>query len=289
MAKIVITGATGTIGQEVAQALLAKKADLRVVVRDPSKVKDLAEAGAEVVAADLDDAASLERAFQGAERLFLLTGFVENCVPQVTNAVEAAKKAGVRFILRMSAAGADASSPMSLGRHHGEAENVVKESGLSWAVIRPTFFMDNLLTYSGGSVKAQGAFYGAAKEGRSAYVSARDVGESAAAILADADKHAGQTYVLTGGEAVSEADVARLASEAAGREIKYVDLPPEHLRNGVVSSGAPGWMADALVGLEGVKANGWAEATTTAVQDLTGRAPETNKAFFERQKARLSG
>ncbi|HLM72809.1 MAG TPA: SDR family NAD(P)-dependent oxidoreductase, partial [Polyangiaceae bacterium] len=149
MAKIVITGATGTIGQEVARALLEAKEDVRILARDPSKVSELQRLGAEVVAGDLDDQASLERALQGAERLFLLTGFVESCVPQVRNAVEAAKAAGVRFILRMSAAGADPNSQFSLAKHHGESEDLVKGSGLAWAVIRPNFFMDNLLNYAG--------------------------------------------------------------------------------------------------------------------------------------------
>jgi uncharacterized protein YbjT (DUF2867 family) len=288
MAKIVITGATGTIGQEVARALLAAKEDVRILARDPGKVSELQGLGAEVVAGDLDDQASLERALQGAERLFLLTGFVENCVPQVKNAVEAAKAARVRFILRLSAPGADANSPSPLAKHHGESEDLVKGSGLAWAIVRPNFFMDNLLNYSGASIKAGGAFYGAANEGKTAYVSSRDIGESAAAILRDPEKHAGKTFDLSGGEAVTEADVARFASEAAGREIKYVNLTPEDLRNGFTSNGVPGWMTDALVGLELVKANSWAAGTSNAVQELTGRPPETFKAFFERNKARLS-
>lgn len=287
MAKIVITGATGTIGREIVRALLAAKEDVRVVVHEPGGGADLQKLGAEVVVGDLDDQASLERAFKGGERLFLLTGFIENCVSEVKNAVEAAKASGLRFILRSSAAGADPSSPFLLPRHHGESEELVKNSGLGWAIIRPNFFMDNLLNYSGASIKATSMYYGAANEGKTAYVSARDIGESAAAILRDPEKHAGKTYVLTGGEAITEADVARLASEAAGREIKYINLKPEELRGGAVASGAPEWMADALVGLEYVKANGWAATPSGAVQDLTGHPPETFKAFLERNKARL--
>jgi uncharacterized protein YbjT (DUF2867 family) len=287
MAKIVITGATGTIGQEVARALLAAKQDVRIVARDPNKVTELKELGAEVVAGDLEDKASLERAFQGGDRLFLLTGFVEDCVPQVKNAVEAAKAAGVSFILRMSAAGADPNSPHVLAKHHGTSEDLVKDSGLRWAVIRPNFFMDNVLNYTGSTIKAQSAFYGAAGEGKSAYVSSRDVGESAAAILQDPEKHAGKTFDLSGGEAVSEADVARFASEAAGREIKYINLSSDDFRGGAASNGLPGWMVDAMVGLENIKANSWAAGTSTSVQDLTGRPPETFKQYFERNKARF--
>jgi uncharacterized protein YbjT (DUF2867 family) len=288
MAKIVITGATGTVGQEVVRALLALKEDVRIVARDPSKVSELQKLGAEVVPGDLNDRGSLEKAFEGAERLFLLTGFIENCVPQVKNAVEAAKAAGVRFILRMSAPGADPTSQFSLSRHHGESENLIKESGVSWAILQPNFFMDNLLTYSADSLKQAGAFYGAANEGRSSYVSSRDIGESAAAILRDPEKHAGKTFNLTGGEAVSEADVAKIASEVVGREIKYVNISPDDLRKGALGSGAPEWMADALVGLEFIKSNSWAAPTTTTVEELTGHPPETYRAFFERNKARLS-
>ena len=284
--KILITGATGTIGSQVARALLDRGADVVVGVRDPAKAAALADAGAQVLRLDYDDPSTLPTAFAGVDRVFLLTPFIETFLPQVEAAVAAAKDADVQFILRMSALGADPTSDDGLSGQHGKAEEIVKQSGIDWAVVRPTFFADNVLTYQGTSV-AQGAFYGASHGGKVAYVSSRDIGEAAASILADPAEHAGHTYTLTGPAPVSDADVAAELSAIAGREIAYVDLPSEQLMQGQLDAGTPRWMAEHLVTLEGIKAAGWAASPTTDLPQLLGRAPEAPAAFLRRHAARL--
>jgi uncharacterized protein YbjT (DUF2867 family) len=287
MPKILVTGATGTIGKQVVRALRERGVDVRAGARTPETLQDLAALGAEIVRIDWDDPASLGAAFAGVDRVFLLTPFVEDDLPHVKAAIAAARAAGVSFLLRMSAAGADASSPAALPRHHGQGENLVKESGIRWAVIRPNFFQDNFVNYQAGSIKAQGAFYGAGGEGKTAYVSSSDVGASAAAILAAPEAHASQTYLLTGPEALSDGEVARLLGVLIGREVEFVNLEPDGLAAGLRSQGTPEWQVQALLFLESVKAHGWAAAVSPAVQQITGRAPENIRAFLERNKARF--
>jgi uncharacterized protein YbjT (DUF2867 family) len=289
MSKILVTGATGTIGKEVVRALRAKNLAVRAGARTPAKLEALEKLGAEVVSLDFENPASVKAAFQGVDRLFLLTPFVEHPIAMVEAALAAAKAAGVRFVLRMSASGADPNAPAPLPREHGLSEKLVKESGLSWAIIQPNFFMDNFLNYSADSIKGQNAVYGASGTGKVTYVSSADVGAVAAEILANPEKHASKTYAITGGEAVTDAEAAATISEVLGREIKFVGMSGDDYGAALRSFQLPGWMVDALVFLEaGVKANGWAAQTATTVKDLTGREPERLRSFIERNKSLLS-
>lgn len=284
--KILVTGATGTIGSQVAAALLDANAEVRVGLRDPSKGAALQARGAQVVRFDFEDEATFEGAFSGVERVFLLTPFVEEFVPAVERAAQAAKEAGVQFIARLSALGADAEATEGLARQHGQAEVAIKDAGMDWTVIRPTFFQDNVLTYQGAAV-AEGSFYGASNGGQTAYVSSRDVAEVAAKVLLEPSSHAGKTYTVTGPQAVSDDELAAALSKTAGRPIAYVDLSGEQLLQGQLDAGTPRWMAEHLVALEGVKAAGWAAEATTTVQDVLGRPAEPIHAFTERYGSRL--
>ncbi len=284
--KILITGATGTIGSQVARALLQRGADVRVGLREPAKGSTLADAGAEVLRLDYDDPSTLPLAFAGVDRVFLLTPFVETFLPQVEAAVAAAKNAGVQFVLRMSALGADPTSDDGLSGQHGKAEELVKQSGIDWAVVRPTFFADNVLKYQGPSV-AQGAFYGASHGGKVAYVSSRDIAEAAASILSSPAEHLGRTYTLTGPTAVGDDEIAATLSAISGRDVAYVDLSSEQLMQGQLDAGTPRWMAEHLVTLEGVKAAGWAASPSDDLPQLLGRAPEAPAAFLTRHAAQL--
>jgi uncharacterized protein YbjT (DUF2867 family) len=287
--NILITGATGTIGHQLTQALLERRpegVEIRIGLRNPDKGTALVEKGAKVVPFDFEDEASVHAAFEGVDRAFLLSPFVEEFVPLVERAARAASAAGVEFVVRMSALGADPEAEEGLSRAHGLAEKAVRDHLSAWTVLRPTFFQDNVLVYQGDAV-ARGAFYGSSHQGRTAYVSSRDIAEVAATILLDPLAHQGKTYVLTGPEPISDEDVARGLSKVAGRQIHYVDLSEGQLLEGQLSAGTPRWMAEHLVALEGVKAAGWAAEVSPAVEQILRRPAEPFSAFVERHGARL--
>ena len=227
----------------------------------------------------------MTQALSGVDRLFLLTPFVEQPLPLVQAALSAAADAGVEFVLRMSAAGADPNALLALAKHHGEGEEIVKSSGIAWSIVRPNFFMDNLINFAGESIRKEGVFYGAAGGGKVSYVSSRDVAGSAAAILADPTPHAGKTYELTGPEPWSESEVAEIVGGATGKAVGYVTLEHGKLRARLLSLGLPDWAIDGMVGLEAVKAQGWAAAVSPDVRDLAGRS-ETLADFAARVKGR---
>lgn len=282
---ILVTGATGTIGSEVVRALKAKGANVKAGVRDPEQAKK--NLGVEGVAVDFSDVKLLTQAFQGVERLFLVTPFVEHFTPLVQNAVSAAKAAGVKFILRLSAFGADANSQDGLARQHGQSEVMLKESGIAWTSIQPTFFQSNVLVYQGGALKANKAFYGASNGGKVSYISPADIGEAAATILTNPTPHNGKIYVLTGPEPLTDDEVAKKLSEVAGTNISYVNLTPEQYMQGMLSAQTPEWMARHIVDLDAVKANGWAAAVTPDLKNIIGHAGETMDSYLRRNRSAL--
>lgn len=282
MSKILVTGATGTIGSRVAQVLQQKGAAVRIGVRTPTK--ELAAQGLEVAAFDFARPETIAAAVQGAFAIFLLTPFVEHFRGQVEAVVSAARAAGVQFILRMSAFGAHPESADSISREHGQCEELVKHSGLGWAIIRPTFFQDNFITAQGQGIVATGAFYGASAGQRTAYIASSDIAASAAAILLAPKAHQGQTYILTGPSAHTDHEVADFLSAALGRKVSYVELTTEQFQGGLLQQGAPAWLAEHVGKLEGYKSRGDAAATTTAVQQITGREPESMKDYLYRSR-----
>lgn len=287
MTKILITGATGNTGAQIARGLIERGHSVRVGVRDPKKAEALAGLGAEVVRYDYDAPETLAPAFAGVERVYLLTPFAPGFEKLGASAIEAARGAGVKYILRISAVGADARSDFWPARGHGLVEQQLAQSGLDYTILQPTFFMDNLFNFHGNTLKSSGTFYGAAGDGRSTYVSSGDIAEVAVALLSQPEGHSGKSYVLTGEQALTETEVATLASRVSGRKLSYTNLSAEQFAAGARQNGVPEPFVQAMTGFEGVKANGWAAAVSPAVREILGRAPETYEQFLSRSRDRL--
>lgn len=288
MTKILVTGATGTIGRQLVTRLLEVGASVRAGVRDPARAADLEAAGAELVRLDFLDASTHAPALDGASRVFFLSPFTENFHRDLLPFVASMAASGVEHVVRISASGADPQAPLELGRKHAAAEAAVAESGLPWTVLRPTFFMDNFLTQARASVLAEGAFYGASADQPVAYVSTRDIAEVAAHVLLTPAAHVGKVYALTGPQALRNTEVAERIGAAIGKPVRYVDLSAEQLEAGMVEQGTPPWLVEAIGGLEGIKAKGWAAEVSPSVAQMLGRAGEGFEAFITRNAARLS-
>ena len=153
----------------------------------------------------------------------------------------------------------------------------LRRSGLKWTILQPEAFMQNLLG-SVGTIKQQGSIYGTAKDGKIAMIDARDIARVAAHALVDSE-HEGKTYVLTGPEAVDYAQVAETFSHVLGRPVKYVDLPPEQARLGMLGTGLPEWLVDILLGLSSIYAAGRGAQVTDAVEQVGGAKPRTIAQF----------
>src|SRR5467141_4120688 len=182
---VLVTGATGTVSTALLGALQGKSGlRLRALVRDPAKAKALQKDGVEVVAGDLDEPDTLSEAFDGVDILFLLTPASDLEPSMGSNAVMAAKQAKVKHIARNSAIKAAHDAPNRNGRLHAQVEDAVRASGISWTILRPHYYMQNILS-TAGSVASDGMLYMNLGQGRLATIDGRDVGEFGARITED--------------------------------------------------------------------------------------------------------
>ncbi len=275
---ILITGATGTTGREVVGELRRLGArGVRALVRDPERAGFIREAGFEAVAGDFERAETLDAALVGVERALLLTPPTPDTVRHHRDFIEAAATAGVRRVVKLSAFGADADAPEGFGRWHGQAENLLKTSGLKWTILRPNFFMQNLLGQA-RQINATGSIFQPVGDARASFIDARDIAAVAARALTE-EGHDEKTYTLTGPEALSYQDIAAKLSEASGRSIAYVPVTPEQFRAGALGAGLPEWLVSALERLNEIFASGAAAAVTDDVRRVARKEPTTFEQF----------
>src|SRR5215470_9927271 len=153
---VLVTGATGTVGTAVLADLKGKPGiKLRALVRNPDKAPTLVEEGYEAVLGDLEEPDTLPQAFEGVDVLFLLTPAAALEPSMGSNAVAAARQAGVKHIVRNSAIKAAHDAPNRNGRLHAQVEDAVKASGIPWTILKPHYYMQNLLS-SASSVASEG-------------------------------------------------------------------------------------------------------------------------------------
>ncbi len=252
MTQFVITGATGQLGRLVIDVLLRRvPADSIVAaVRNIDKASDIAALGVQVRQADYNQPASLEAAFQGADRLLLISSSeIGQRTRQHQAVIDAAKRSGVRLLAYTSVLHAD-TSVLALAQEHRETEAAILESGMPFVLLRNGWYTEN---YTAGvaSALSLGAVVGCAGEGRIASASRADYAEAAATILTS-DDPAGQIYELAGDSAYTLSDFAAAISRQVGKTINYVNLPEGDYRNALLATGLPeplaGLLADSDTG-----------------------------------------
>lgn len=272
---ILVTGATGTNGKELVRQLAAKGARVRALARNRDKATaELGGPNVEIVEGDFNRPETLEGALAGGvEHVFLVTSPGPQMAEQEGNMIDACTRAGVRHVVKLSAMGAGVNSPITLGRVHGESEKRLEDSGLAFTHLRPNAFMQNTLGFA-PTIHAQGVFYAPAGDGHVSLVDVRDIAAVAAVALTEPG-HEGQTYEITGPEALSYYDVAEILSETLGRKVTYVDVPPEAAKAGMIGSGMSEWMADAISELFGVWRAGHGSKVTDVVRQVGKTEPHT--------------
>jgi uncharacterized protein YbjT (DUF2867 family) len=277
---ILVTGATGTVGPDVAKLLSKKGAAVRAGVRDQAKARPQFDDDIALATFDFENEGSFSGALDGVAKVFLLPPFLRNQM-ELTNAfVDAAKRAGVRHIVKLSAIGVNDRTQSTVGKAHAANEQHIRESGLAFTFLRPNSFMQNFITYF---PPRNGAIYLPWGNGKASFVDTRDIAAVAAEALTS-DGHEGKTYTLTGPAALGIAEVAQILSEAVAREFKYVDVPEDAARDGMLQAGVPKWQVEALMELHAInKQNRWA-AVTSDIEKVTGK-PATTFAQFARDHA----
>lgn len=241
---IAVTGATGQLGRLVIAKLKEKVApsDIVALVRDPARAADL---GVEVREADYEKPETLEKALAGVDKLLLISSnAIGKRAAQHRNAIDAAKKAGVKEIVYTSLLHADTTPLTVLAQEHVATEAALKESGVPFVILRNGWYTENYTGSVPGAVQA-GAFAGSAGEGRIASATRADYAEAAAVVLAG-EGHAGKVYELAGDDAYTLADLAAEISKQTGKDIPYRNLPQAEYAAVLKGVGLPEGLADAI-------------------------------------------
>lgn len=275
---ILITGATGNIGRELTEQLLAHKVPFRAMVRSLKGLEAFYNMeGIELAIGDFNDAKTVANALKGIERAFLLTNSSAQAETQQLTFVEEASRAGVKQIVKLSQWAADTDSPVRFLRYHAVVENKIKELGIPYTFLRPNLFMQGLLGFRDAIVN-QGKFFAPIGDAKISIVDVRDIAAVAVAALTE-DGHAGKTYNITGSEALSHQEMAEKLSEALNRKIEFVNVPPESMREALARVGFPDWQADGLIEDYAHYHRGEAATVTADIQNVTGKQPYTFKEF----------
>ena len=270
-----VTGASGHLGQLVISNLLETHkipaSKIIATTRDPKKLADLAAKGINVRAADFDDTANLVEAFKGATRLLLIsTDAIDHPghrIVQHTNAVAAAEKAGVAHVIYTSMPNPD-NSPLLLAPDHQATEKALAESKLKgWTLLRNHWYFENLFYSLPHAIKS-GTWYTAAGDGKIAHIAREDLARAAAAALAS-NETGKKIYTLSGAEARTTAEIAKLVSNLVGKPIAVVQVPVDGLVQGMVGSGMPEVIARVFASFDTNTAQGRVANVTGDFKKLT--------------------
>ena len=243
---IVVTGATGQLGQLVIKALLKKVPASGIVaaVRNVEKAKDIAALGVQVLHADYSQPATWDAALKGADKVLLISSSeIGQRAKQHQAVIDAAKKAGVKLLAYTSVLHAD-TSVLGLAGEHRETEAYIRASGVPCVFLRNGWYTEN---YTAGipAALSLGAVYGCAGDGRIASATRADYAEAAAVALT-ADNQAGKTYELAGDSAFTLSEFAAEISRQSGKAIGYVNLPEAEYKKALLGAGLPEFVAELL-------------------------------------------
>ena len=274
-----VIGGTGNTGRAVVAALQAKGAAFRCLVRDPAKAAETLGSSVELVQADTADAVSIEMGLTGCDKLFLLTGHSPAMGEQQIGAIEAAKRAGVKHIVKLSGGDAIAvpDGPSKIGQAHYHVEAALKASGVDWTILRPGLFMQNFLNMAGMVKEQSKMMMPAPADVEAGMIDVRDTGDVAAEVLTS-DGHSGKTYFLAGANR-TPGDVAAVLSAELGREITFVQVPMEGAIGAMKERGMPDWLVDHQAGVMGLLAAGKLAQTNDLIEKITGHAPRSLEDF----------
>ncbi|MFW5775184.1 MAG: SDR family oxidoreductase [Chitinivibrionales bacterium] len=268
-AKILVTGAAGTVGSQLVKELVGRGIQVRAAVYSIESAKFLQHDLTEIVPFDFKDSMTFNRALDGIEKVYLISPETNDHLALVKNFIDVAATAGVH-VIKQSRYGAE-NQEILFARWHREAELYIENTVAEYTFIRPNDYMQNFIY---GYPPAGGVIYLPMGHGVISYIDARDIANTVAEILIQAQEHVKKSYTLTGPGAVSVADIANAFSDASGVHVSYVDIPDETARHALETGGTPAWLIDALLEMHGRSRDNYASWVTTDVESLTQRPPK---------------
>jgi uncharacterized protein YbjT (DUF2867 family) len=285
---ILVTGATGLNGRELLRRLSAGGVAVRALARNPARAEAIAALPhVEIVQGDMARPGTLTAALHGVDRAMLISSSDPVMLDVQSNFIDAARKAGVKHVVKLSGIMPDLDFAFRFALMHGEIEKRLEASGMAFTHLRAGEFMPAYFRQI-PNITAKGAMFLPMEDARIASIDVGDIAEIAAKVLTGSG-HEGKVYPLTGPEALTMTEVAAKLSAATGKTIRYVNVPPEDAREAQLAAGMPPYLADALFELFAERRNGkesrvWPDAAT-----LLGRRPTSFDQFASRNAAMFRG
>jgi uncharacterized protein YbjT (DUF2867 family) len=283
---ILVTGATGTVGGEVVKQLAAISSssgyNVRAAVHSNNKsvkLRQLDSEGVEIVDLDYTKQETVAHALNNVDKIFLQTLPTPNVADICSNIINEAKKNGVKYIVKLSAMGADSEPRSTILRLHGEEEKIIEDSGIPYTFLRPPAYMQNFVTQFGHTIKTQNAFYVPAGDAKMSFIDSRDIAAITVEILTknnpglSRQHYENKAYDITGPDALSYGQAADILSSEVGKKISYVNITEDDSRKGMKQIGMGDWFIDIMMELFRINRAGYGSETTTVVEDITGRKP----------------
>jgi uncharacterized protein YbjT (DUF2867 family) len=269
MAAVLVTGSTGTVGAFVVEELLGRGTQVRAAVR-PGRDGGAGPTRVAEVELDFRDPSTFEAALAGVSRVFLMRPPQMSDAKEMRPFIDAMATRGVEQVAFLSVQGAGSNSFVP---HHG-IERYLKRSGLPWTFLRPSFFMQNLSTTHRADICERNEVYVPAGRGKTNFIDAADVAEAIGVVLTTPG-HLGQAYEITGGEALTYAEVAQTLSHVCDREIVYPRPSSREFKSRMAASGCDEEFVSVMGSIYLIAKLGMAAGTTDELERLIGRAPTT--------------
>lgn len=281
---LLITGATGSTGRAATNLLLDRGFPVRAFVhREDARSSKLAESGAEIVVGDLHDFHSVRRALEGVQRAYFVHPIDPGIAQATVQFAQAAREAGVEFIVNMSQKSARREAKSNAALQHWLSERVFDWSGTPVAHLRPTYFAEWLL-YMRRMIGEGRMSVPFGTTGRHAPIAAEDQGAVIAAILADPTGHAGQVYPLFGPVEFTAPEIAEIVGESLGKTVRYEKITATQWAREVRGQDAP-FLAQHLDEVAIDHHDGVFAGTNDIVERIGGRSPMSLAAFIEKHRA----
>lgn len=274
---ILVTGATGKTGGQVAKELAAHNIPVRVIVRNADKAAALKELGAEIAVGDMADKAAVSEALKGVDKAVLIMANGEDQLIIEKQFTDCAVAAGVKHLVKLSSMESTSGTTKPIPAMHVASEDHIRASGLNWTMIRPTFFTQNFLS-AARTIKESNEINLALGNAVVAPTDIRDVAEVIRLVLTD-DAHLNKSYNLTGPEALSLAQAAEKFSSVLGRDVRYVPQSVEDFRKVLTHVGLPEWRVNAVCDEFRLLSEKASMHTTDTIQKILGRAPTSVEQF----------
>ena len=271
---ILVSGATGTVGSEVVKQLATSGHAIKAAIHTHEAEYLVQFPQVDIVKIDFANPVTISSALTGVDKLFLVTPITPDMDNITANIVQEAKNKGVKYIVKLSAAGADSESGINIGRLHRKEEKMIEDADIEYNFLRPVAFMQNFVNYFGETIRKQNGIYTSAGEGKIGFIDARDIASVAVQLLTNNDtKYKNKSFELTGKEALSYGQAAEILSKELGRKISHIDVPEEEARKGMKKVGMSDWLIDDIMKFYGIIKSGYGSQITNTIEEITGKKP----------------